>query len=500
MSSPLHSCPRWLTSTAVVIVALSLVFSFAFVAKASAALAPGAPLHQVSSDPYTNTTSQHQTEVEPDSYSNGSTIVAATQVGRFSDGGASNVGWATSTDNGATWKSGFLPGTTVFAAPAGQYDRVSDPSVAYDAAHKLWMISSLAVTNGFGTAVGVAVLVNSSADGGLTWNAPIVVANANGGFFDKDWIVCDTTSTSAYFGHCYVEWDITSNGNLVQMSTSNDGGASWSAGKATADSISGLGGQPLVQPNGTVIVPFLSTNATIAAFTSTNGGTSWNSSVTIASATDHQVASLRSEPLPSARMDGSGKAYVVWQDCRFEGGCNANDLVLSTSTDGTTWTLPQRIPIDAVGSNIDHFIPGLAVDPTTSGTTAHLALAFYYYPTANCTDTTCQLEVGFVSSTDGGANWSTETNLTSTPLIMSWLSNTTQGYMVGDYISTSFSNGKAFPLFVAATAPINNGQLNEALFTTNQGLAVVGGTLSASSAGANGVISHPVPSTLLTAF
>ena len=82
---------------------------------------------------------------------NGSTIVAATQVGRFSDGGASNIGWATSTDNGATWKNGFLPGTTVFATPAGQYDRVSDPSVAYDAAHKLWMISSLAITNSIGT-------------------------------------------------------------------------------------------------------------------------------------------------------------------------------------------------------------------------------------------------------------------------------------------------------------------------------------------------------------
>jgi len=51
---------------------------------------------QLSSDPYTNRTSQHHTEVEPDSYSSGSPIVAATQAGRFFDGGSSNVGWATS--------------------------------------------------------------------------------------------------------------------------------------------------------------------------------------------------------------------------------------------------------------------------------------------------------------------------------------------------------------------------------------------------------------------
>ncbi|HEV7234570.1 MAG TPA: hypothetical protein VGN15_00225, partial [Ktedonobacteraceae bacterium] len=90
--------------------------------------------------------------------------------------------------------------------------------------------------------------------------------------------------------------------------------------------------------------------------------------------------------------------------------------------------------------------------------------------------------------------------LTSAPLSMAWLANTTQGYMVGDYISTSFSNGKAFPLFVAASAPSNSGQLNESLFTTSQGLAIVGGTLSATSEGAYEVVPHPAPSVLLTAF
>ncbi|TMD63275.1 MAG: exo-alpha-sialidase [Chloroflexi bacterium] len=494
MSFLSHSRFRWLIFATL---ALALAFSFALRSVVSAAT-PGVALLQLSSDPYTNTTSQHQTEVEPDSYANGSTIVAATQVGRFNDGGASNIGWATSTDNGATWQNGFLPVTTVFATPAGQFDRVSDPSVSYDAAHKLWMISSLAISSGSGTAVGAAVIVNTSSNGGLTWNPPVVVANANGGFFDKDWIVCDNTSSSAYYGHCYVEWDINSSGNLVQMSTSSDGGATWSAGQATQDNVSGLGGQPLVQPNGTVIVPFLSTISGIAAFTSTNGGTSWNSSVSIASQTDHQVAGIRSEPLPSAEIDGTGKAYVAWQDCRFENGCSANDIVISTSTDGATWSAPQRVPIDAVGSNIDHFIPGIAVDKATSGSSAHLALAFYYYPNANCTTATCQLEVGYVSSTDGGATWSTETTLTSSAMNLAWLANTTSGNMVGDYISTSFANGKAFPVFVVASAPSSGGQLNEALFTTKDGLAIAGGTLTAT--GEHVYVVHPASAVLRTAF
>src|SRR5712692_3455610 len=109
---------------------------------ASTALAV-VPLTTVSTDPYTNTTSYHQTQVEPDTYSFGSTIVAAFQSGRFSDGGSSNLGYATSTDNGATWTNGFLPGTTVYATPAGTYARASDPSVAYDAKHNTWIISWL---------------------------------------------------------------------------------------------------------------------------------------------------------------------------------------------------------------------------------------------------------------------------------------------------------------------------------------------------------------------
>ncbi len=475
---------------------LLLVLFFAVFPRLSVSAAAAPPL-QISSDPYTNSTSQHQTQVEPDSFAHGSTIVAATQVGRFSDGGSSNIGWSTSTDNGTTWQHGFLPSTTVFSTPVGTYDRLSDPTVAYDASHNHWIISSLAISNANGSAVGVAVIVSISSDGGLTWNAPVVVANANGGFFDKDWIVCDNTATSPYYGHCYDEWDITSSGNLVQMSTSSDGGATWSAGQATAQNDSGLGGQPLVQPNGTVIVPFLSSTPSIAAFTSSNGGTSWSGSVTISSQSDHAVVSLRTEPLPSAQIDSKGNVYVVWQDCRFESGCSANDLVMSTSADGVTWSAVQRIPTDAIGSGIDHFIPGVAVEPSTAGNTAHLALTFYYYPNANCTQVTCQLEVGYVTSLDGGGTWSNTTTITPSAINVAWLANTTSGYMVGDYIATSFANGKAFPIFVTATAP-NNGQLNEFLSTVQTGLVIAGGTNPASS-------THVVPTSsaspmLRTAF
>jgi hypothetical protein len=43
--------------------------------------------------------------VEPDTFAFGSTVVGAFQVGRFYDGGSSNIGWATSANGGSTWSA-----------------------------------------------------------------------------------------------------------------------------------------------------------------------------------------------------------------------------------------------------------------------------------------------------------------------------------------------------------------------------------------------------------
>src|SRR5947208_1972430 len=62
----------------------------ALIALAGQALAV-VPITTVAEDPYTNTNAWHQALVEPDTYSYGSTIVAAFQGGgRFADGGSDN--------------------------------------------------------------------------------------------------------------------------------------------------------------------------------------------------------------------------------------------------------------------------------------------------------------------------------------------------------------------------------------------------------------------------
>lgn len=440
-------------------------------------------LTKLSTDTFTNTESQHATEVEPAEFAFGSTIVSAFQVGRVFGGGAADIGFATSIDGGATWTSGFLPGITKVEAPANPFDRVSDPAVAYDDAHGVWLIASLPIVDN-GAPIG-AVLVSRSTDA-VHWDAPVSVT-PNVASSDKDWIACDNSPRSPFYGNCYVEWD-NPLAQTIQMSTSSDGGQTWGPARMTANQGAGLGGVPVVQPNGNVVVPIWGAFGTnMLAFTSTDGGASWTATAIISTVTDHQVAgNLRTAPLPSAATDAAGTVYVVWQDCRFRAGCSANDIVMSTSTDGVAWAAPVRIPIDSVSGTVDHFIPALAVDPATRGSAAHLALTFYFYPVANCGANTCALNVGFVSSEDGGASWSAPSTL-SGPMALGSLPDTMNGLMVGDYISTAYSNGRVFGVF--AVARLKSGSLfDEAIYTNTNGLTTAQRAARFSSAG-----EQPVP-------
>ena len=432
---------------------------------------PAFTLVRLSTDTFTNPDSQHATELETATYSFGNTMVVSFEVARGIDhGGGADIGFATSTDAGATWTNAYLSGLTTVQGGTGF--ATGNASVTYDAAHQVWLIETVVV---FPQHSGSEIVVVQSPDGiNREANLNVVTNNTNP---DKPWITCDNTPASPFYGHCYIQWEDGDNGTLY-FSTSADGGVTWGPATNPAGTMVGSNGQLVVQPNGTVVVPLVTTTpanyfagpADISSIVSSDGGVSWNAPLSISPNVQfHPVFDFRTGSAPSVGIDSAGKVYAVWEDCSFRSGCSSNDLILSTSLDGLNWSTPARVPIEPVSSTVDHFTPGVAVDTNTSGSTAHLVVTFYSYENAACTDATCQLNVGFVASKDGGNTWSSPQTLAG-PMLITWLANTTAGRDIGDYSSAGYVNGKAFGVFAVAHANVGT-QFDEAIYTTKEPLS-----------------------------
>ena len=106
------------------------------------------PLTRVSAEPFTNAPASTRRRSSPTRSPPARPSSPPIQVGRFFDGGATDIGYARSTDGGATWDvSSFLPGLTFNAG------RSRTPTVRLSAsatrawpttpAHGMWMISSI---------------------------------------------------------------------------------------------------------------------------------------------------------------------------------------------------------------------------------------------------------------------------------------------------------------------------------------------------------------------
>jgi hypothetical protein len=414
---------------------------------------------RLSLDTSTNQASQHETAVEPADAAWGQTVVAAFQVGRFETGASSNIGFAVSRDAGRTWARGILPSLTVESNPPGTQTAASDPTVAYDAAHGLWLIGTLSLEPGLSH-----VFVARSTDG-LHWSAPVTAAT--GPLLDKEWLACDNSDTSPHRGRCYVEYTDDQK-NITVSQSSDDGGATWSQPVRATTTL--VGTQPVVLPDGTLVVvagDYIGQEGlagSIVSLRSTDGGATFTRT-TLSDLHGAQPGQMRALPLPSVVADSAGTIYAAWHDCRFRAGCAADDVVLSTSADGgLTWTAPARVPAASLSSTQSTFITGLGADPLHPG---RLGLVYAYFHAGSCTagPAFCTLGIGFVQSRDGGASWTPPLRLDTLAMQMSWLPQA-GGKMVGDYFTTVFAGDRVVPVFALAASKVA-GRFREGIFATS---------------------------------
>ncbi len=411
---------------------------------------------QVSRDALRMFRGQHETQVEPDSLAVGSTVVTAFQSGRFVDGGAAGIGWATSTDAGRTWRSGFLERTT---------DRASDPVVAYDAARRTWLIATLGASESSG-----ALLVSRSPDG-LSWSRPEPAAADPAERYDKEWLTCDSWPRSLHRGRCYLSY-LDGETDEIRTRFSTDGGVTWSrpVGVRTAGRSQPNGAFPIVRPDGMLVVVFRTIGVladerdAVVVSRSTDGAVSFTPVEVITERFEEHIFSVRAPVLVTADVDAAGTVYVAWGDCRASADCTSNDIVLTTSRDGVTWTAPLRVPFPA-DPEVSWFVPGISVASGTAGTRARLALAAYAVTTRYGCQFCDTVDAWAITSNDGGRSWAAARRINAEPMELLWLADTGAGRMLADYVSTSFAAGVPIAVMSIAADPAM-GEFRQSIFAT----------------------------------
>jgi len=210
----------------------------------------------------------------------------------------------------------------------------------------------------------------------------------------------------------------------------------------------------------------------ILDFESTDGGRTWGPAHVIARA--HVAAGPLDRfpsgpPLISAAVDGTGRLYLAWADCRFRARCTANDIVMTTSTNGRTWSPAIRV----TRGPGDHIVPGIGAS-SQPGSRARIGVTYYIIPHPHCTPATCVIAAGFTTSADGGSTWSRQVPL-ARPFRASWLAKIPGGVTLSDWIgATVLPGGNVIAAFALASKP-TGATFRQNMYAVAGGMPVRGG-------------------------
>ncbi len=371
----------------------------------------------------------------------------------FTDG-IDLTGYAYSTDSGKTFTDGgTIPNPRSFV-------NLGDPWLASDRAGRMYY-GTLTLGGDTGNLeIGVA----RSTDGGKTWSVPTFASPNNSELFyqgDKDAVTTGRDPKVASRDNVYATWDDTAVAldsgtgfNGLPVARSTDHGRTWSlhyADKIPLD-LNGcsftqyIGAQPIVDPsNGTLYVaaekiavkdpkctgtvpPALSE----VIFKSTDGGTTFGKSVTVAHVTAASPTGaiqlrpgqlIRTIEFPAVALRGN-TVWVAWND----GSSGRSHIKLATSTDrGATWST------GSVTSGA-----GDEIQPAISADSSGLHIAYYQINAGKTIDTVV------ADSTDGGIHFTAHAvssqSFPGVQTLPQFDPQIATGYM-GDYIAL-LSRGK----------------------------------------------------------
>jgi hypothetical protein len=325
-------------------------------------------------------------------------------------------GWAyTTKDGGKTWINVELPHLTFQSGATGalsDMDSAGDPSIAFGPNNTVYYANLVFSRLNSGS----GIVVSISHNGGLTWGEPSIVhldgvdASGNGIATlvsnDKEWVAVDPRNSQI----AYVTWttflyDSAGNyvGSPIVVSTTHDGGKTWSTPNQVTPAFTpgGIapydqGSNPVVDRNGTLFMAYegvicqdLSCSATtdhdeVIVAKSTDGGQTFTNALVDV---DYDFPNnphvgretltgenFRINSFPQLTIDRvTNQLYITWADDRngqYDTNGNSvktnGDAFLVSSLTGSDWS--NEI---TVGSSADEVYPAVAAFA------GHIAVSFY---------------------------------------------------------------------------------------------------------------------------
>ena len=320
-----------------------------------------------------------------------------------------------SNDNGKTWQA-----PQQIAAPGtGQFDAqiVVDP-VDKRTVYASWLQNNKST-----------IIVAKSTDFGLTWS--VVTANSTNAAVDKDILTVRGNDVYVGYNHSQKVW----------VSSSHDGGKTFTSAVVNPNAKLGwsLAGGAAIDPAGNVYFAW-------SGYTQ-NGGAKGPVNLYISKSADggatwslFQLDTSGSPPDCSAYFcgwaylgaqitmtsDAAGTLYALWNAGTVDKGLE-RIYFSSSTTQGKTWQPKQDVSLAAVG--VEHGFPAI-----TAGSSGDVRIAWMDSRITPLWNTY------YRSSTNGGASWSGESQLSSYVAGYSYIQPQGFSFPFGDYFEMAIDN------------------------------------------------------------
>jgi hypothetical protein len=320
-----------------------------------------------------------------------------------------------SNDNGKTWQA-----PQQIAAPGtGQFDA----QIVVDPVDKRTIYTSWLQDNKS------TIIVAKSTDFGVTWSA--VTANSTNAAVDKDILAVHGNDVYVGYNHSQKVW----------VSSSHDGGKTFNSAVVNPNAKLGwsLAGGAAIDPAGNVFFAW-------SGYTQ-NGGAKGPVNLYISKSADGggtwSVVQLDTSGAPpdcsayfcgwaylgaqiTMTSDAAGTLYALWNAGTVDKGVE-RIYFSSSTTQGNTWQPKQDVSLAAVG--VEHAFPAI-----TAGSSGDVRIAWMDSRNTPLWNTY------YRSSTNGGASWSGESQLSSYVGGYSYIQPQGFNFPFGDYFEMAIDN------------------------------------------------------------